>query len=225
MTESRAAIPADASSATACTVDAFRVRAKRLLAHPMAFVEGAHPGDFDLNPDAETRMLGAARALIPAAVLVPIVMRANLTVLLTVRTGHLPQHAGQIAFPGGRIEDDDGGPLGAALREAKEEIGLDPAFVEPLGFLEPYRTGTGFAITPVVALIEPHFELMPDPSEVADVFEAPLDFLMDAANHRIESRLWRGAERRFYAMPYEQRYIWGATAGILKALHRRLFAA
>lgn len=216
----------DDSAANVCAIEAFRVRAQRLLTAPEPFAIDVHASDFDLNPDARIEpALDHAPALTPAAVLVPIVARSKLTVLLTVRTGHLPQHAGQIAFPGGRIEENDGGPLGAALREAKEEIGLDPAFVEPLGFLEPYRTGTGFAITPVVALIEPHFELMPDPSEVADIFEAPLDFLMDAANHRIECRLWRGAERRFYAIPYEQRYIWGATAGILKALHRRLFAA
>jgi 8-oxo-dGTP pyrophosphatase MutT (NUDIX family) len=146
-------------------------------------------------------------------------------VILTERAECLSAHAGQIAFPGGRIELSDAGPLAAALREAHEEIALEPAFVEPLGYLEPYRTGTGFCITPAVALIRPGFSLSPDPNEVADIFEVPLAFLMSEANHRIDSRIWRGAERRFYAMPYGERYIWGATAGIIRTLYRRLFRA
>ena len=182
----------------------------------------AFPGsDFDLNPDAEKLQ----REFRAAAVLVPIVARDSLTVLLTERTAHLPAHAGQIAFPGGKIEPDDDGPLAAALREAREEIGLSPDAVEPIGFLDAYRTGTGFVISPVVALVEPGFGIVPDASEVADVFEVPFKFLMEEANHRIDSRTYRGAERRFYAMPYGDRYIWGATAGIIRMLQKRLFAA
>ena len=157
--------------------------------------------------------------------LVPVVAGSALSLILTERTEHLSSHAGQIAFPGGRIESHDATPLEAALREAHEEIALDPAFVEPLGYLEPYRTGTGFIISPAVALVRPGFKLTPNPAEVADVFEVPLAFLMSEANHRIDSRIWRGAERRFYAMPYGERYIWGATAGIIRTLYRRLFTA
>ena len=117
------------------------------------------------------------------------------------------------------------GPLAAALREAHEEIGLESRYVAPLGYIEPYRTGTGFLVTPVIAAIKPGFTLAPDAAEVADVFEVPFDFLMDTANHRIDTLFWRGADRRFYAMPYGNRYIWGATAGIIRTLHRRLFSA
>ncbi|MEQ1652265.1 MAG: CoA pyrophosphatase, partial [Hyphomicrobium sp.] len=181
----------------------------RLLAEPANLIDAvSSPSDYDLNPEIAPG--GGAAVIVdlkPAAVLVPIVARPDMTLLLTERTAHLAAHAGQIAFPGGKIETHDAGPLAAALREANEEIGLDARFVTPLGYLEPYRTGTGFLITPLVALVEPGFTLDPDPSEVAAVFEVPLPFLMDANNHRIDSRNWRGAERRFYAMPYEQHYI------------------
>lgn len=196
----------------------------RLLASPVtAAAAEAIPSDFDLNPEAAPA--ADATALTPAAVLVPVIARAAMTVLLTERTAHLSAHAGQIAFPGGKIEQADASAAAAALREAQEEIGLDPAHVTPLGYLEPYRTGTGFLITPLVALVDPGFTLRPDPSEVAHVFEVPLPFLMDDTKHRIDNRFWRGANRRFYAMPYEQHYIWGATAGIIRTLHRRLFTA
>ena len=145
--------------------------------------------------------------------------------LLTERTEHLKAHASQIAFPGGKVETYDAGPLAAALRETREEIALDTAYIDPLGYLPPYRTGTGYIITPVVALVRPGFKLTPDPAEVADVFEVSFAFLMDASNHRVDSRSWRGVERRFYAMPYGERYIWGATAGIIRTLYRSLFAA
>ena len=183
----------------------------------------ASSGDDDLNrhlpPSSDD---GPGR---PAAVLVPILRRdSELAVLLTLRTDHLPSHGGQIAFPGGKIEETDQGPLDAALREAQEETGLDPRHVEPLGYLDIYRTRTGFRIVPVVALVDPLAEFHPAEGEVADVFEVPLRFLMDPVNHLQESRVWRGVERRFYAMPYGERYIWGATAGMLKRLYDRLYA-
>ena len=123
------------------------------------------------------------------------------------------------------MEPTDRDPIATALREAQEEIGLDPSFVEPLGYLDAYRTGTGFRIFPVVSLVREGFTLKLDAREVADAFEVPLAFLMDEDNHRTEARSWRGTERRFYAMPFEQRYIWGATAGIMKNMHKRLFSA
>ncbi|MBI1384676.1 MAG: CoA pyrophosphatase [Rhizobiales bacterium] len=159
----------------------------------------------------------------PAAVLVAIVERAGgLNVILTVRSEALPSHAGQIAFPGGKIDLGREDALGAALREAEEEIALPREGVEPLGYLDCYQTGSGFRIQPVVALVDPEAELMPHPREVADVFEVPLAFLMNARNHRMHSAIWRGARRNYYAMPYGERYIWGATAGILRNLHERL---
>ena len=194
----------------------------RLLPMPAGLDDAnASPSDFDLNPGSEP---GDPMSLQPAAVLVPIIAASPLSVLLTQRTQHLPSHAGQIAFPGGKTDPGET-PLETALREAREEIGLDARFVEPLGYLEPYRTGTGFIVTPVVALINSGYTLIPNDDEVADVFEVPLAFLLDSANHRIDSRFWRGAERRFHAMPYEHRYIWGATAGIVRTLHRRLITS
>ncbi len=182
------------------------------------------PSDFDLNPSAFAEWSGPAPAR-PAAVLVPVVARDELSILLTERTPHLAAHAGQIAFPGGKPDPGDSGPIDTALREAEEEIGLSRDFVEPLGFLDVYRTGTGFAVTPVVALVAPGFALTLNTGEVASVFEVPLAFLMDPANHRIDARTLGGRDRRFYAMPYGDRYIWGATAGILRNMHDKLFSA
>ena len=160
-----------------------------------------------------------------AAVLVPIVERPEgLTVLLTQRTAHLNDHAGQVSFPGGRCELTDASPVFTALRETEEEIGLDPTTIEVLGILPEYRTGTGFSVTPVVGLVRPPFDLNPDSFEVAEVFETPWDFLMDAANHRRDFYdMDEGLRRWFWAMPWGERYIWGVTAGILKALHVRLY--
>lgn len=206
--------------------DAFRALAHRfLLSEPPTSEagcdsDGSRPrlGDFDLDP-----MLRHEAPACPAAVLVPVVARPEVTLLFTQRTEHLPSHAGQIAFPGGKTEAHDAGPLATALREAKEEIGLDPNLVEALGYLDPYRTGTGFKITPVVALVEPDFHLNLNAHEVIDVFEVPLHFLMDERNHQRHQRVIGGRERNFHAMPYGQRFIWGATAGILKNMHERLF--
>ncbi len=159
----------------------------------------------------------------PAAVLVPLVdRRPGLTVLLTQRTADMPSHAGQIAFPGGRRHDDDPDLIATALRETEEEIGIGPEHVDIVGPLDNYVTGTGFLITPVVGFVAPHFVLRPDPREVADVFEVPLAFFLDPANHHVHSRTWQGRERRYYAMPYGERYVWGATAGMLKNLWRIL---
>ncbi len=169
-------------------------------------------GDHDLN-DEDMRHPGP---LTPAAVLVPLVDRADgMTILLTQRTAHLTDHAGQISFPGGRIEERDRNPEEAALREAFEEVGLPPERVEPVGRLDDYETRTGFIIHPVVALVEPPFPVNPDPFEVAEVFEVPLGFVLDRANHHLEQRVYRGRERQFYVLPYDDRYIWGATAGML----------
>jgi 8-oxo-dGTP pyrophosphatase MutT (NUDIX family) len=161
--------------------------------------------------------------LIPAAVLFPIILRDDgQTVLLTQRTAHLRDHAGQISFPGGRVEAEDLSPSHTALRETEEEIGLPRERIEILGFLPEYRTGTGFRVTPVVALVQPPFELQPDPFEVAEVFEVPLAFLLDPANHQQHSLHYRGALRSYFAMPYGDYFIWGATAGMIRSLSERL---
>lgn len=164
-------------------------------------------------------------ALTPAAVLFPVVLRPDSpTVLLTRRTAHLRDHPGQISFPGGRVEAHDPSPRHTAIRETVEEIGLDPAHVEVLGYLPEYRTGTGFRVTPVVALVRPPFELLPDDFEVAEVFEVPFDFLLDPANHERRAMHVRGTMRHYYAMPYGDYLIWGATAGMIRSLFERLHA-
>lgn len=207
----------------------FRERAKqRLHAAPPPEADdvalAALRSDDDLNRHLPAS--GAAGIGRAAAVLVPVVRREpQVTVLLTLRTEHLPSHAGQVCFPGGKIDEVDMGPVGAALREAYEETGLEPHLVEPLGFLDVYQTRTGFRVVPVVGLVAPAFTPRPAPDEVADIFEVPLGFLMDPRNHLQETRMWQGVERRFYAMPFGERYIWGATAGMLKNLYDRLYAA
>ena len=161
--------------------------------------------------------------LTPASVLFPIVLREQgHTVLLTRRTEHLKDHPGQISFPGGRAEANDASPAHTALRETEEEIGLSSAHIEVIGYLPDYLTVTGFCITPVVALLTPPFDVRPDPFEVAEVFEVPLAFLMDAANHQQHSAFYRGELRPYLAMPYGDYFIWGATAGIIKTLSRVL---
>ncbi len=171
-------------------------------------------GDHHLNAGLEP-----ITPLKPAAVLVPVVDRnEDLTVLFTQRTPHLAHHAGQISFPGGHIEPDDGGPLATALRETEEEIGLDRRHVEIVGHLDTYVTRTGFIVTPVVGVVSPPFSLTPDTHEVADVFEVPLAHFLDEANHRRCSAEFEGTIRYFYAMPYQRYFIWGATAGMLMNL-------
>ena len=189
------------------------------LTDPLA--EGAR-GDLDLNPSMwEAAGVAATR---PAAVLVPIIDRREPTVLLTLRTKELANHAGQVAFPGGAIEVADESPAAAALREAKEEIGLLPTLIEPLGYLDLYLTFSGFRILPTVARIEPAFMLTLNPREVAETFEVPLSYLMTPANLQRRSRDWKGIQREYYAIPFGDRYIWGITAGIVRNLYDRIYA-
>lgn len=169
-------------------------------------------GDHDLNPD----LYEPGRPLVSAAVLVPLIERPDtLNVLFTRRTDHLRDHAGQISFPGGRIHAHDPDPESAALREAEEEVGLPPELVESIGRLDTYVTRTGFEITPVVGLVRQNFTCRPDSFEVAEVFEVPLHFFCSPDACQRHSRLYRGRVRYFYAFPYRQYYIWGATAGML----------
>lgn len=162
-------------------------------------------------------------ALTLAAVLFTVVLRVpEPSVLLTRRAEHLKDHPGQISFPGGRVEAGDASPAHTALREAEEEIGLSPGRVEVIGYLPDYLTVTGFRVTPVVALVTPPFELRLDPVEVAEVFEVPLPFLMNPANHQSHSAFYRGKMRPYLAMPYEDYFIWGATAGIIGTLAQAL---
>lgn len=171
-------------------------------------------GDQDLNPDMTPRL-----PLQAAAVLVPLMERAEgTTVLLTLRAAHLSDHAGQVSFPGGRVEPTDADAESTALREAEEEIGLPQDHVQLIGRLDTYVTRTGYEVIPCVGLVKPPLELHPDPDEVAAVFEVPLTFFRDPQNRRRESRVFQGRERHFYVYPWEDRYIWGATAGMLSNL-------
>jgi 8-oxo-dGTP pyrophosphatase MutT (NUDIX family) len=167
------------------------------------------------------RAAAGAGELTPAAVLLLVVNRpGEPTVVFTQRTAHLADHAGQISFPGGRAEEGDEGPAHTALREAREEVGIDPAGIEILGELPDYHTSTGYRVRPVVGWIEPPVDFAPDPYEVADVFEVPLSFLLETANHRYECAFYRGRLRHYWAMPWRGRFIWGATAGMLVTFQR-----
>ncbi len=180
------------------------------------------PPSGDPGTDRMLQIVAREQAIRPAAVLIPVVERTQPTVLLTQRAAHLNDHAGQISFPGGKIDATDASPLDAALREAEEEIGLSRQFIDPIGYLDLYATGFGFRILPTVARVRPGFKLRINQAEVDDAFEVPLAFLMNPANHQVHSKEFRGMERSYYAMPFEERYIWGATAGILRVLYERI---
>ncbi|MGA0564674.1 CoA pyrophosphatase [Ancylobacter sp. VNQ12] len=215
------AITRPGASAPALSLDDFLARARaRLLREPDLTGE-APRGDHELTP--EYRALVDALPVRAAAVLVPVIARERPSVLLTLRSAHLPSHAGQISFPGGKIDPDDAGPLDAALREAEEEVGLSRTLVSPLGYLDAYLSRTGFRIVPVVGIVRPEFGLTLNPGEVDEAFEVPLDFLMSPDNHQRESREWLGLMRTFHAMTYEKRRIWGITAGILRSLYERVY--
>ncbi|NVN85103.1 MAG: CoA pyrophosphatase [Rhodopseudomonas sp.] len=181
------------------------------------------PESGDHGTDRMLRIVAKELPIRPAAVLIPVVEHAEPTVLLTMRAAHMKDHASQIAFPGGKIDATDRSPLDAALREAEEEIGLDRSFVDPIGYLDLYGTGFGFRILPTVARVKPGFALTINKSEVDDAFEVPLAFLMDPDNHQLHRKEFRGAMRSYYAMPFAERYIWGATAGILRVLYERIY--
>lgn len=217
-----------ADKADRLAIDDFfdRARQRLTLEVPPALtnpaVEGAR-GDLDLNPEVWLR--AGVKATTPAAVLVPIIDRSEPTVLLTMRTAALASHAGQVAFPGGKIEPADESPVAAAVREAREETGLAPSLIEPIGYLDLYLTFSGFRILPTLARVKPNFALTLNPQEVTETFEVPLNFLMSPANHQRKTRDWNGFARDYYAMPYQNRYIWGITAGILRNLYERVFVA
>jgi 8-oxo-dGTP pyrophosphatase MutT (NUDIX family) len=200
-----------------------RARARLSLDIPAALNDltaEAKRGDLDLDPYLWEH--AGVQATRPAAVLIPVIDRPEPQVLLTLRT-ELPSHPGQIAFPGGKIDPHDRSPAEAALREAKEEIGLSREVIEPIGYLDLYLTFSGYRILPTLARVEPNYELVLCAAEVADAFEVPLAFLMDAQNHSLHSREWKGVTRRYYAMPFGERYIWGVTAGILRNLYERIY--
>ncbi|HEY4203677.1 MAG TPA: CoA pyrophosphatase [Xanthobacteraceae bacterium] len=181
------------------------------------------PPSGDQGTDRMLRIIAEEQPVRPAAVLIPVVERDQPTVLLTQRSPNLSSHAGQISFPGGKIDATDRSPLDAALREAEEEVGLDRKFVEPIGYLDLYATGLGFRILPTLARVKPGFDLHINAAEVDDAFEVPLAFLMNPENHQVHSKEFRGMERSYYAMPFAERYIWGATAGILRVLYERIY--
>lgn len=203
----------------------FALARKRLTGEvPAALTDpDALPARGDHAFDPVMKAIADVRPIRPAAVLVPVVDHPEPTVLLTLRAAALSTHAGQIAFPGGRIDPGDSSPLAAALREAQEEIGLDPQYIEPLGYSDLYLSGTGFRIVPAVARVQPGFTLSLNRAEVDDVFEVPLAFVMGPENHQLHSREWRGMMRTYYAMPFGERYIWGVTAGILRNLYEKLY--
>jgi 8-oxo-dGTP pyrophosphatase MutT (NUDIX family) len=181
------------------------------------------PKSGDHGTDRMLEIVAREQPVRPAAVLIPVVDHPQPTVLLTQRSAHLNEHAGQISFPGGKIDATDASPLDAALREAFEEIGLKREFIEPIGYLDLYGTGFGFRILPTLARVKPGFKLRINEGEVDDAFEVPLDFLMNPENHQVHSKEFRGMERSYYAMPFAERYIWGATAGILRVLYERIY--
>ena len=184
---------------------------------------GIIPESGDAGTDRMLEIIAREQPIRRAAVLVPIVDHPDPTVLLTQRSANLADHAGQIAFPGGKIDATDATPLDTALREAEEEVGLSRDYVEPIGYLGLYGTSFGFRILPTLARVRPGFSIQLSEGEVDDTFEVPLSFLMNPANHQLHSKEFRGMLRSYYAMPYGQRYIWGATAGMLRMLYQRIY--
>ena len=166
-----------------------------------------------------------ARGVTPAAVLVAVVDRPAPTVILTLRPETMRKHPGQVSFPGGRIDPGDHGPIDAALREAEEEIGLDRAQVDIIGVADPYLTVTGFEVIPVLGIVPPDLPLVPHPGEVAAVFEAPLHYVLDPAHQHVRTAFWRGRERTYYEIDWQEQRIWGATAAMIVNLSRRLALA
>lgn len=181
------------------------------------------PRTGDSGNDRMLEIVAQEQPVRPAAVLIPVVDHPEPTVLLTQRSPNLSSHAGQISFPGGKIDATDASPLDAALREACEEVGLKREFIDPVGYLDLYGTAFGFRILPTVAKVKPGFTLAINEAEVVDAFEVPLAFLMNPENHQIHTKEFRGMDRSYYAMPFAERYIWGATAGILRVLYERIY--
>ncbi|MFN5721694.1 MAG: CoA pyrophosphatase, partial [Bradyrhizobium sp.] len=181
------------------------------------------PRTGDSGTDRMLEIVAQEQPVRPAAVLIPVVDHPEPTVLLTQRSPNLSSHAGQISFPGGKIDATDASPLDAALREACEEVGLRREFIDPVGYLDLYGTAFGFRILPTVAKVKPGFTLEINEAEVVDAFEVPLAFLMNPENHQIHTKEFRGMDRSYYAMPFAERYIWGATAGILRVLYERIY--
>ena len=201
-----------------------RARARLTFDVPPGLIDpNIIPETGDPGTDRMLEIMAKEAPVRPAAVLIPVVDHDEPTVLLTQRSPHLKEHSGQVAFPGGKIDATDKSPLDAALREAMEEVGLDRSFIDPIGYLGVYGTGFGFRILPTVARVKPGFELTINHDEVDAAFEVPLAFLMNPANHQIHSKEFRGMERSYYAMPFAERYIWGATAGILRILYERIY--
>ena len=201
-----------------------RARARLTLDVPAGLTDASitpRRGDHDADP--VMRKIAEVRPIRPAAVLLPVVDHSEPTVLLTQRAQHLPDHPGQVSFPGGKIDKTDASPLESALREAHEEIGLDRKAVTPIGYLDLYMTTLGYRIVPVLARVQPGFSLTLNTDEVDAIFEVPLSFLMDQANVQRHSRDWQGMTRHYYAITFGDRYIWGVTAGILRNLHDRIY--
>jgi 8-oxo-dGTP pyrophosphatase MutT (NUDIX family) len=214
------------ANGTALSAEEFfaRVRERLTLETPAGLDDpSVIPARGDHAMDETLLKIAAVRPIRPAAVLIPVVEREEPSVLLTQRSAHLPDHPGQVSFPGGKIDKGDDNPFAAALREAEEEIGLSRNLAQPLGYLDLYMTTLGYRIVPVIARVQSGFSLKLNPMEVDNTFEVPLSFLMNEANYQRHSREWQGLTRHYYAITHGERYIWGVTAGILRNLYDRIY--